>query len=77
MTPAKLQSMNVDYEPEKTFPDFLFPRPTKLTQEETSMVRYYKNLQRKILEETPFCINWRKQQVDKDDDGGKETMRQF
>jgi hypothetical protein len=53
------------------FPNFLVPRPTKLTQEEIGMVRYYKSVRNKILEETPFYITGMKRSVpvDDEDDG--------
>ena len=69
MNPSKLKAMNIDYEPEKRFPDFIVPRPTKLSQDETNMVKYYKNLRKKILEETPFYITPKKRLADDEDDG--------
>jgi hypothetical protein len=70
-TPSKLWKMNPGYEPEPTFPHFTIPRPTKLSQEETNAVKYYKNLHRKIMEETPFYVGPRKRAAEEDEDDGK------
>jgi hypothetical protein len=66
-TVTNLRSIKAVYEPEPTFPNFLVPRPTKLSQEETNAVKYYKNLRNKILEETPFHITGKKRVADDDD----------
>jgi hypothetical protein len=68
-TVTSLRSIKAVYEPEPTFPDFLVPRLTKLSQEETNTVKYYKNLQNKILEETPFYVTGKKRAAEDDDDG--------
>jgi hypothetical protein len=69
-TPAKLWKRDVTYEPEATYPAFTLPRPTKLTAEEVSTIKYYKGLQNKILEETPFYITVRKRPAENDEDDG-------
>jgi hypothetical protein len=52
------------------FPNFLVPRPTKLTLEEAAVVRYYKSLRNRIVEETPFYVTGMKRPaVDDEDDG--------
>jgi hypothetical protein len=73
-TPAKLRKANLGYQPEPTFPDFLVPRPSKLSQDETNMVKYYKNLRNRILDDTPFYITVRKRPVDDDDDDGRSEV---
>jgi len=70
-TVTNLRTIKAVYEPEPTFPDFLVPRPTKLSQEEMNAVKYYKNLRNKILEETPFYITGKKRVAEDDDDDGK------
>ena len=69
-TPNKLWKRDVGYEPDPTFPQFMLPRPTKLTPEETSSVKYYKGMRNKILEETPFYVNWKKRPAEDDEDDG-------
>jgi hypothetical protein len=70
-TAVALRQMKTQFDPEPIFPNFLVPRPTKLTQEEIGMVRYYKSVRNKILEETPFYITGMKRPVpvDDEDDG--------
>jgi DNA-directed RNA polymerase III subunit Rpc31 len=68
---ALRKAVKAGYEPEPTFPNFLVPRPTKLTQDETTTVKYYKNMRNKIVEETPFYITGRKRPADDEDDGRK------
>jgi hypothetical protein len=68
-TVGNLRSMKATYEPEPTFPAFVVPRPTKLSQEETNAVKYYKNLRNIILEETPFYITGDKRAAEDNDDG--------
>jgi hypothetical protein len=68
-TIGNLRNMKTDYEPEPTFPNFLVPRPTKLSQDEINAVKYYKNLRNKILEETPFYVLGKKRPAEDDDDG--------
>src|SRR5271170_375337 len=72
-TPNKLWKRDVGYEPDPTFPNFLLPRPTKLTPEEVSTVKYYKGIRNKILEETPFYVTLKKRPAEDDDDDGKES----
>ena len=70
-TAVALRQMKTQFDPEPMFPNFLVPRPTKLTQEEIGMVKYYKSVRNKILEETPFYITGMKRPmpVDDEDDG--------
>ena len=68
-TVGNLRSMKATYEPEPTFPAFVVPRPTKLSQEETNAIKYYKNLRNKFLEETPFYIIGNKRPAEDHDDG--------
>jgi hypothetical protein len=69
-TSTALRSMgSFKFDPEPTYPNFLVPRPTKLSVDETTMVKYYKNLRNKILEETPFYITGKKRPADDEDDG--------
>jgi hypothetical protein len=69
-TSASLRNMgSLKFDPEPTYPDFLIPRPTKLTLDETTMVKYYKNIRNKILEETPFYITTTKRPLEDEDDG--------
>jgi hypothetical protein len=77
ITPAKLKNMNFDYEPEKTFPDFILPRATKLSEEETTVVKIYKNLRRRIMDETPFYIVPRKRAVDDPEDDGESNWASY
>lgn len=70
-TPAQLRKANLGYQPEPTFPDFLVPRPSKLSQDEANTVKYYKNLRNRILEDTPFYIAVRKRPADNDEDDGR------
>jgi hypothetical protein len=70
-TPVKLRkSNNQSYEPQPTFPKFILPRPSLLSQEETNMVKYYKSLRNKIKEETPFYITVRKRPAENEEDDG-------
>lgn len=62
--------MKTQFDPEPMFPNFLVPRPTKLTGEESAMVKYYKSLRNKILEETPFYVLGVKRRVEEDDEDG-------
>jgi len=68
-TTSNLRSLQTKFEPEPTFPTFLVPRPTKLSQDEINMVKYYKNIRNKILEETPFYVIGKKRPADDEDDG--------
>ena len=76
-TPNKLRIGDVSYEPEPTFPKFILPRPTRLTQDEVNMVKYYKTLRTKIREETPFYITVRKRPVEDEEDDGLVPPRSF
>lgn len=76
-TVTNLRTIKAVYEPEPTFPDFLVPRPTKLSQEEMNAVKYYKNLRNKILEETPFYITGKKRAAEDDDDGIKRYRDKY
>jgi hypothetical protein len=68
-TSLALRQMKTQFDPEPTFPNFLIPRATKLTREEVSMVKYYKSVRNKILEETPFYVTGMKRPADDEDDG--------
>jgi hypothetical protein len=68
-TSTTLRNMSLKFDPEPTYPDFLIPRPTKLTLHETTMVKYYKNIRNKILEDTPFYIITTKRPIEDEDDG--------
>jgi len=69
-TALALRQMKTQFDPEPMFPNFLVPRPTKLTLEEAAVVRYYKSLRNRILEETPFYVTGMKRPaVDDEDDG--------
>jgi len=64
-----LRDIRSTTEPQPLFPPFIIPRPTKLSKEETDMVKYYKNIRTKIIEETPFYIVGKKRPAEDDDDG--------
>jgi hypothetical protein len=69
-TSTALRNMgSLKFDPEPTYPDFLIPRPTKLTLDETTVVKYYKNIRNKILEETPFYVTTTKRPIEDEDDG--------
>lgn len=70
-TTLALRQMKTQFDPEPTFPNFLVPRPTKLTRDEVGMVKYYKSVRNKILEETPFYVAGMKRAAvaDDEDDG--------
>ena len=69
-TALALRQMKTQFDPEPMFPNFLVPRPTKLTLEEAAVVRYYKSLRNRIVEETPFYVTGMKRPaVDDEDDG--------
>jgi hypothetical protein len=40
-----------------------------LSVDETAMVKYYKNIRNKILEETPFYVTTTKRPIEDEDDG--------
>lgn len=69
-TALALRQMKTQFDPEPMFPNFLVPRPTKLTAEEVAIVKYYKSLRNKILEETPFYVLGAKRTVKDDEDDG-------
>ena len=71
-TPNKLWKRDVGYEPDPLFPPFLLPRPTKLTPQEASAVKYYKGIRNKILEETPFYVTLKKRPAEDDEDDGTD-----
>jgi len=68
-TVTALRSAKANYEPEPLFPEFLVPRPTKLTPDETNMVKYYRSVRSRILEDTPFYVIGKKRPADEEDDG--------
>jgi DNA-directed RNA polymerase III subunit Rpc31 len=69
------KNVKASYEPEPLFPAHLVPRPTKLSQDEIDMVKYYRGLRTRILEDTPFYIIPKKRQIDDDEDDGIRRYR--